>query len=157
MSNGHECAIIPQNVAFCDQIIVEIPPTSSWGKVFYTAPLPTRMSYTVKVLVAYNSTIVDVYRNDTKETHPLNDREYFAKTSSESVHCVIASDKPVLVTEFAHGSRDDDNPFSTGDPMMTMVPQATNQFDSKFQFSTLQGIPGYTHYANIILLADDNL
>ena len=72
-------------------------------------------------------------------------------------YCVIALDKPVLVTQFARGSRDDDNPFSTGDPMMTMVPQATNQFDSKFQFSTLQGIPGYIHYANIIFLADDNL
>jgi len=149
--NGHQCAVFPVGVGFCDQIVEQIPPTTSWGKVHYTAPLATRRSYTIKVVVANDSTNVDIYCDDVKESHALNEGGSVTKALTGSEHCAVSSDKPVLVTQLAHGRLDDNN---NGDPMMTLVP-ATSQYDSKFQFSTLQGQTGNIHYANIIVLADD--
>ncbi|XP_065905366.1 IgGFc-binding protein-like isoform X2 [Dysidea avara] len=149
--SGHQCALFPVGVGFCDQIVEQIPPTTKWGRVYYTAPLTTRMSYTIKVVAANDSTNVDIYCNDVKESHTLNEAGSVTKTASSSEYCAISSDKPILVAQLAHGFQDDG---TSGDPMMTLVP-ATNQFDSKFQFSTIQGVTGYLHYANIIVLADD--
>ena len=149
--SGHQCAHIPTGVAYCDHIVEQIPPTSSWGRVFYTSPLATRRSYTIKVLAAYNSTNVDIYCNNAQESHIINEGGSISKALSLSEYCAIASDKPVMVNQFAHGTSEDN---VDGDPMMTLIP-ATNQYDNNFQFSTLQGLPEYAHYANIVVLADD--
>ena len=30
--SGHECGTLPNNVLFCDQLVEQIPPTSTWGR-----------------------------------------------------------------------------------------------------------------------------
>ena len=50
--SGHQCGHVPYNIGNCDYMIEQIPPTALWGKVFYTAPLATRKSYTIKILAA---------------------------------------------------------------------------------------------------------
>ncbi|XP_065902435.1 uncharacterized protein [Dysidea avara] len=150
--SGHQCAVVPGNVVGCDYIIEQVPPTTLWGRVYYTAPLATRRSYTIKVLAAYNSTVVDIYCNNTRECHNISEGESVNITLSLQEHCVINSSKEVLVVQFSHGWKDD-NTDQYGDPMMTLVP-ATNQYSNKFQFSTLQDqSEDYTHYINIIVLA----
>ena len=160
--SGHECGRIPADVMGCDYLIEQVPPTTLWGREYYTAPLATRKSYTIKVLAAYNSTVVDIYCNNTRESYNISEGESVNKTLSLKEYCAINSSKEVLVAQFSHGASDDNERFSintNGDPMMSLV-QATYQYSNKLQFPTLQDQPsplifksGYTHYINIIVLA----
>jgi len=147
--SGHQCARVPANFRGCDHLIEQVPPTTLWGKVYYTAPLATRSSYTIKVLAAYNSTVVDIYCNNTSMSCSISEGESFNKTQSQKEFCVIISNKKVLVVQLSHGHNDDNPPY--GGPMMTLVP-AREQYSDKFQFSTLQSQPGYRHFINIIVL-----
>ena len=146
--SGHVGAVLPYGAGGCDYLIEQIPPTFSWGRVYYTAPLATRRSYTVKTLATYNSTVVDIYCNDSKESNTISDGEFIKRMYSLQEHCAIYSNKKIVVAEFSHGQLDDN---ATGDPMMTTVP-ATIHYTNKFLFSTIH-YPNYTHFVNIIVLA----
>jgi len=146
--SGHECALLPESVGGCDYLIEQIPPTSSWGRVHYTAPLATRRSYTIKVLAAYNSTVVDIYCNNTKESHTIGEGFTFKKTYNYQEHCAIYSSREMLVAEFSHGQIDDN---VTGDPMMTTMP-AIIHYTSKFIFSAIRHA-NYAYFVNIVVLA----
>ena len=152
--SGHQCASVPWNDMSCSHLIEQIPPTTLWGGVFYATPLISGRSYTIKVLAGYNSTVVDIYCNNTRESYNISEGEFVNKTLSLQEYCAINSSKEVLVVQFSHGFRNGYlNEFKRGDPMMTLVP-ATNQYSNKFQFSTLQNqSENYTHYINIIVLA----
>ena len=149
--SGHECAFIPENIFGCDHLIEQVPPTISWGRVYYTAPLATRRSYTIKILAAYDSTIVDVYCNDTKSSYNLDEGKFISRRLVLQEYCTIYSNKEVLVAQFSNGASED---IVDGDPMMTLVP-ATLHYSNKFSFSTFYGLrrEGYTHFINIIVLA----
>ncbi|XP_065917797.1 latrophilin-like protein LAT-2 isoform X3 [Dysidea avara] len=146
--SGHECAFVG-GVQACDHLIEQLPPTILWGRVYYTAPLATRRSYTIKVLAAFNSTVVDIYCNNTRESYNIGEGNSVSKVLSLQEYCVVNSSEQVLVVQLSHGGNDD---TVNGDPMMTLVP-STNQFGNIFQFSTLQGQSGFTHYINIIVLS----
>ena len=150
--SGHECAQVPTDVLACGHLIEQVPPTTLWGRVYYTAPLTTRRLYAIKVLAAYNSTVVDIYCNNTRETYNISEGETVNKTLSLQDYCAINSSKGMLVVQLSHGWVDDNDEDEIGGPMMTLVP-ATNQYSNKFQFSTLQYHPGFSHYINIIVLA----
>ena len=145
--SGHRCANVPWNVAACSHLIEQIPPTALWGKVYYVSPLAGKRSYTIKVLAAYNSTIVNMYCNNTMESFAINEGGFVNKTSQTNEYCAVYSNKEVLVVQFSHGGVEDS---SNGDPMMTLVP-ATNQYLNKFDFSTIRK-SGFTHYVNIIVM-----
>ena len=146
--SGHECALLPEEAGGCDYLIEQIPPTSLWGRVYYTAPLATRRSYTIKVLAAYNSTVVDIYCNNSKESNTFNEGVIIKRTYSYQEHCAIYSNKEVFVAQFSHGQNDDN---VTGDPMMTTIPAAIHYTD-KFIFSTINDA-NYASFVNIIVLA----
>ena len=146
--SGHECGNVPANVGGCDHLVEQVPPTTLWGRVYYTTPLATRTSYTIKVLAAYNSTVVDIYCNNTRESHNISEGKSVTKILSFQEHCAVNSSKKVVVVQLSHGQSDDG---ISGDPMMTLVP-ATTQYSNRFQLSTLQDQGGYTHFINIIVL-----
>ena len=147
---GHRCANVPWNVAACSHLIEQLPPTALWGEVYYIVPLADKRSYTIKVLAAYNHTIVNMYCNNTFESFTLNEGEFGNKTSQTNEYCAVYSNKEVLVVQFSHGGAEDN---AYGDPMMTLVP-ATNQYLSTFEFSTIRNPlrSGYSHYVNIIVM-----
>ena len=151
--SGHQCSNVPWNIPFCNYIIEQIPPTTLWGKVFYTAPLATRRSYTIKILAAYNFTIVNIYCNNTMELYSINEGESVNKTSSLQEYCAIHSNKKVLVVQFSHGGDEEDEyeEDEYGDPMMTLVP-AINQYLNKFDFSTINN-SNFNHFVNVIVTA----
>ena len=148
--SGHQCGNVPWNVPYCDHLIEQLPPTALWSDVYYIVPLADKRSYTIKVLAAYNYTIVNMYCNNTIESFTLNEGEFVNKTSQSNEYCAAYSNKEVLVVQFSHGGGEDNN---YGDPMMTLVP-ATNQYLSKFEFSTIRNPlrSGYNHYVNIIVM-----
>ena len=152
--SGHECGNVPWNVSYCGHIVEQIPPTALWGKVYYTAPLVNKTSYTIKVLAANNSTTVNIYCNNTMESYVINEGEFFNKTLPMKEYCAIQSNKKLLVVQISHGAAEDFNFVYYGDPMMTLVPD-TNQYLNKFEFSTIRNPvePGFDHYVNIIVMA----
>ena len=149
--SGHECANIPVNVGGCDYLIEQIPPTALWGKVHYTAPLVGKSSYTIKVIAAYDSTIVNTYCNIMRTMYTINEAESITITLSMKEYCAIYSNNKVLVVLFSHGAREDN---WHGDPMMTIVPP-TYHYLSKFDFYTIRNPInlGYSHHINIIVMA----
>ena len=145
--SGHECANVPYDAYYCDHLVEQIPPTILWGQIYYTAPLATRRSYTIKILAARDSTNVTVNCGDSLESYVINEREFFNKTLQSQEYCAINSNKIILVVQFSHGSGED----GFGDPMMTLVP-AISQYDHKFKFSTLRNVIR-NHYVNILVIA----
>ena len=150
--SGHELAKVPESIC-CDSTLVEqIPPVTSWGRLFYTVPLSTRTSYTVKILASDNFTKIDLYCNNLKESRTINEGQQYSKTLSQQESCAVYSNKPVLVVQFSHGYNDHHD--NIGDPMMMIIPDAL-QFSHKFTISTIRNTtqPNYKHYVNIIVLA----
>ena len=149
--SGHGCANIPDAVCCCSHQIEQIPPTFSWGKIFYTAPLADRQSHVIKILAAYPSTEVKLYCN--KDTYIINidAGQLITKTCNGGAYCAINSSKEVLVAQFSFGYYDDN---ITGDPMMTLVP-AVKHYSSRLVYSTMRLPPlaNYKHYVNIIVTA----
>ena len=145
--SGHECGNIPYNIHDCDHLVEQIPPTALWGQVYYTAPLATRQSYTIKIL-AHDSTSITVNCGNLSESYVINEREFLKKILQSQEYCAINSNKTILVVQFSHGMRED----GFGDPMMTLVP-ATSQYNHKFKFSTLRNVDVTEHYVNIVVIA----
>ena len=147
--SGHECGNVPPNVTACSYLIEQIPPTALWGDVYYTVPLANKRSYTIKMLVAHDFTIVNMYCNNTLESYVMNEGEFVDKTLQMKEYCTIYSNKQILVVQFSHGGTQD---IGYGDPMMMLVP-AANQFLSEFYFSTIRNPleSDYDHYVNIIV------
>ena len=149
--SGHECGNVPPNVSYCSFLAEQIPPTALWGKEFYFVPLAGKRSYTVKILAAYNYTIVDIYCNNTMESHTIGQAgEFVNKILQVYQYCAVYSNREVLVVQLSHGGTEDND---YGDPMMTLVP-ATNQYLNKFDFSTIRNPleSGYNHHVNVIVM-----
>jgi len=149
--SGHGCANVPTHVkSGCDYLIEQIPPTTLWGKIFYTVPLATRTSYTIKVMAAYGSTVVDFHCNSTKMSFILNEGEHFNRSLDHQEYCAIYSNKKILVVQLGHYHQF----YSPGDPMMMLVP-ATIHYTHKYRVSTIRDPPraGYKHFVNVIVLA----
>jgi len=146
--SGHECGNVPYNIAACDHMVEQILPTVMWGKEYYVAPFSTRNSYTIKVMAAYDSTAVDIYCSNTRQSYTLNEGNDV--TTILSVHCAIFASKNVIVAQFGHGQLDDS---ANGDPIMILVP-ATAHYTNTSDIATMYNTPsGFLHYANIIVLA----
>ena len=148
--SGHQCGNVPFYITYCSHLMEQIPPTALWGRVYYTAPLVNRTSYTLKVLAAYNSTVVNIYCNNSLQSYTINEGDFFNKTLQLNHYCAIYSNKKVLVVQLGHGGTEE--VYQYGDPMMTLVPNI-NQYLNKLEFSTLRYpvTSGYIHYVNIIV------
>jgi len=155
MFSGHGCANVLKNQKFCDHLVEQVPPTTSWGKTFYIAPLARRRSYTVKILGAHNSTSVDIYCNNVKHTYTISDGDYITKILTNQEYCAVHSNKVILVVQLSHGQADGSLfNYVYGDPMMTLVP-ATIHYMGKFIFSTIRNTQAqlhYDHFVNIIVM-----
>ena len=150
--SGHSCANVPSNIAACDYLIEQLPPTALWGKVHYVTPLSPRKSYTIKIVSAHDSTNIKFYCNNSLvSTYTLNEGSYIAIALHLHEYCALISNKEVLVAQFGHGQLDDDH---DGDPMMMLLP-ATIHSNYNFKFSTLRSTyrPDYRHYVNIVVTA----
>ena len=149
--SGHECASIPFSSTPCDHLIEQIPPTVLWGRIYYVTPLASRTSYTIKIIAAYDSTLVDIYCNDTVETYVMNAGGFTTIIYNNQEFCAVNAHKEVLVAQFSHSYQTD----SKGDAMMTLIPP-TNHYTSNIissNFETSVRSSSYNHYINIIVLA----
>ena len=92
------------------------------GRIYYFAPLASRMLYKIKIIAAYDSTLVDVFYNDTVETYYMNATGFTMLTYSNQEFCGVYANKEVLVAQFSYSYQTD----SKGDAMMTLIPPTTH-------------------------------
>ena len=134
----------------------QIPPTAYWETVHYIPPT-SHIFNVVKILAAEDATNVDMYCNGIKKSHTISEGKYIEKefTIDSDMHCVVFSDKPVLVAymganiQTTHDSTD-------GDPMLAIV-LGTNQYSNRLDSSTLSpddATKEYYHYISLVVLAE---
>ena len=153
--SGHECGTVPFNIHFCDQLIEQVPPTSTWGRRFITAPIAARTVVDVfKVLASRDGTIFqsscfsDILMLDAGEVSEFN--------ISSSSFCYFESNQPVLLVQFSVAS--DLDQVLAGDPFMVVVPpveQYRNSYNiSIFNTSVQDPRQAGMNYINILIPAD---
>ena len=145
--SGHECGNVPDNVAFCQHITEQIPPTVNWGQQFLLTPYSGKPVQYYKIITAANHTTYNFTcgRYNTT-THYLNTAgSSFTHSTSGSSYCSISSDKPILVTQLGAGY----NLGNTGDPVISVVP-SVDQCSQEIVFVS-PNINGdiTSHYINI--------
>ena len=138
--SGHECTEVPNSsVDGCDHLVEHIPPISSWGRQFATAPLKGRQSYDVfRVLASENSTTVVVNCTSSNATVPkhltntyqLSKGRFVEFNVTSDQYCYIQGSANILVLQYATG-RDTDG--GKGDPSMIIVPAIT-QYCNQYSY-----------------------
>ena len=112
---GSACADVPVGTGYCNHLIEQMPPTSAWGKAFYTEPLATRLKGdTFRFLASVDNTTISV--NGTVVTTLNSGKVYETILAAASV---ITANQPILVAQFSNGSTFDN---VSADPFMMLVP-----------------------------------
>jgi len=114
---GNQCTQVPTGTTFCDHLVEQIPPTSSWGQSFVTVPLATRTAGDIfRIMAQQNATQVSI--NGAVAAN-LNAGQFFETSLSSLSYNRITSDKPVLVGQYSKGTAADG---VTSDPFFALVP-----------------------------------
>ncbi|MFC1935737.1 thrombospondin type 3 repeat-containing protein, partial [Chloroflexota bacterium] len=142
---GHQCAYVPVGFYACDNLVEQVPPTSTWGTSFLTVPLATRTAGDIfRIMAASNGTTVSITGS---AVATLNRGQYYETSLSSSTYADITTSGPALVTQFSKGSAADG---VTSDPFMMMIPP-TGQFASNYTISTPAASPvSFDNYINIV-------
>ena len=158
---GHECAYSPPTQGIqCDHLVEQIPPTSTWGRVFLTAPSADRKTGDIFKIVASqeNTTINITCVNQAAPVDTPTASKFTIEleaagiswnyTAHATEYCSIEASKPILVTLFGVGDA------NIGvDTYMTLVP-AVSQYRNDIQFAVVSsGFIGFaqSHWANIFV------
>ena len=145
--SGHECGNVPESLNFCEQLAVQVPPTSTWGSEFLLAPFTGRTSgQYYKVVASCNDTTV-VYKCGTSNitgTILTNPGQSFLFRTELTDYCYLFTSKPVLVVQMATGGSVD----NLGDPVMAIVPPIP-QYVSSASFLSLETVTFDTHSISV--------
>ncbi len=127
--SGQQCANIPSTgYGYCDHIVEQIPPTSTWGKEFLTVPLKTRTKGdTFRMIASEDATTVSI---DGTAVATL-DRGQFHQQIIDG-KSKVSADKPILVAQYSNGTTYDK---VTSDPFMMLV-SPTEQYLNEYTFAT---------------------
>ena len=162
MISGHKCTNMPTSQYACDHLVEQIPPVSSWGRKFATAPLKGRLAYDVfRILASENSTMVAVNCTlsadqptlyNTISTYMINEGNFVEFNVSSSQYCLIEGNDSVLVLQYSVGYTADS---LSGDSTMIIVP-AVSQYCNHYSLPTFQPDDNsftFSHYMNVFIPA----
>lgn len=141
--SGNTCTNIPVGYPYCDHIVEQIPPNTTWGSTFVTYPLAGRANGdTWRFLAAQDNT--DLFINSVLVT-TLNFGDYYETILTTSAY--ITSSNPILTAQFSNGNTWDPQIPDNGDPFMMIIPPF-QQFMSNYTFATPSS--GFSlNYANL--------
>ena len=159
--SGHECGNVPANVAECDHLVEQIPPTVTWGTQFIVAPTAYREADDViKVISSEDDTSETITCiNTDSEIEIFNGTLAQAGTFttyslSHNTYCFIETDKPVLMVQFTAGGGADG--ADSADPFMVIIP-AVRQYLDVTTFSTITSRSfDFNNFINIFVPAGPN-
>ncbi|MCX7698411.1 MAG: hypothetical protein N2114_02970 [Candidatus Goldbacteria bacterium] len=133
---SHHCANIPSNTLWCDYLIEQLQPTTTWGKHFVLCPLYGRNNGdTYRFTSVENNT--NIYL-DGNLLVSLNANQFFEVIIDGAGY--ITSNNRIMVIQYAN-STDYDN--MTGDPCMIMVPPIEQYLKSYTVFSPVNFANNY--------------
>ena len=149
---GHECGTLPAEMLFCDQMVEQIPPTSTWGTTFITSPIADRIEPDMfKFIASRDNTIIRAICNDSFliEDIELDAGEIGEISSDQS--CYYESTSPILVVQFSTA----DPNLPDGDPFMVVVPPV-EQFQTQYIVNAFSAPSGPLsdagfHYINVMV------
>lgn len=145
MIAGSYCPSIPTiNSTYCDLIFETIPSKSYYGYHVIFSYMYPRQNYTIGIVALLDYTDVEIFnsKGTVNETIRLSNSDAIYRTYNDFYSGGLTSTKPVLVTQFGHGS---DGLF--GDPSMMIVPAVTN-YGSGYEFNA---IPGYISSIGVVI------
>lgn len=126
---SHQCANVPNGAYYCDHVVEQMFPVSTWGRSFVTVPLATRrFGDTFRFLSARDGTEV---RLNGALVATLARGRWHEQIVDGSAH--ITASEPILVAQYANGSTYDG---AVADPFMMLVPPH-EQFLNDYTVSTL--------------------
>ena len=144
--SGHECANVPVEVAFCDHLVEQLPPTITWGRQFFVASsLNKTAGEQYKLITSTTTTTVVNYCYTTNESFSqtfITTRKLNGAGSSYEFHiaqnmfCSIQASSAILLVQFAIGASRE--PSEYGDPFMMMIPPV-EQYSNNYTFATQSG------------------
>ncbi|HXG48677.1 MAG TPA: GEVED domain-containing protein, partial [Methylomirabilota bacterium] len=142
---SHRCAQIPSsNVFFCDYIVEQLLPVTTWGQNFVTLPLATRVNGdTFRIFAAALDTKVFV---NGVQVADIDAGQFHQLTLTAGAH--ITADKPVGVMQYANSADFDPQPFDQGDPFMVIVPPTTMYSTNHMICTAPEDFTA--HYLNIV-------
>lgn len=153
--SGHECGNLPANMEFCDQMFEQIPPTSTWGREFYTAPLISRKSFDHYKLVSSegNTSITSVCGTSSWRMQIQKAGDVISFNVSSDTFCSFSSNKPVLLVQFAVATTVDN---VSADPFMMLIPPV-EQYRNEYLITTFKTRSPSTeeYFMNIVIKGDD--
>jgi pimeloyl-ACP methyl ester carboxylesterase len=129
--SGNSCTNIPSGFPYCDHIVEQIPPNTTWGSTFVTQPLAGRMhGDTWRFLAAQDNTILTI---NGSVAATLNFGDFYETILESSAY--ITSSYPILSVQFANGNTWDPEISGNGDPFMMVIPPY-QQFMTNYAFAT---------------------
>ena len=147
--SGHECGHMPANISFCDHMVEQIPPISTWGTEFYTVPFLTRPRDIFKVISAQNDNRIMWMCNDgngaliaSAERVLLTAGTVIEIPTLENHFCRFTSQFPVLLVQFSIGGEADNTVLA--DPLMTVIPPV-GQYRSSYRLDYFSGLIIHKH------------
>jgi hypothetical protein len=140
---SHRCAnVLSDDLVFCDYIVEQLLPTTMAGTEFVTLSLATRSGGdTLRCLAVQDQTELSVHGG---AAVTLNRGEYFQTVAAGGG--IIASTKPIFVTQFANSS--DFDAVVNADPFMVVVPP--RRFFSTNVMVCTAGTNFVSHYVNVV-------
>ncbi len=146
--SGHTCGNVPQNITACDHMVEQIPPVTSLGQNFVTAPLATRSQGDIfRIVATKDGTNVSVIGSEGfNDSFTLNANEFKELNIPSNVYAKIESDQAILVAQFSKGQSSDG---VISDPFMMLIPPF-EQFQNNYTVST--PATGFSnHYINLVV------
>lgn len=137
---SHHCANIPSNTLWCDYLIEQLQPTTTWGKEFVLCPLYDRNNGdTYRFTSVENNT--NIYL-DGSLLITLNANQFYEVIIDGPGY--ITSNNRIMITQYANST---DYDSKTGDPCMILIPPIEQYLKSYTVFSPA----GFANnYINII-------
>ncbi len=141
---SHRCAYVPAGVEACDHLIEMLPATPIWRERVFTVSLAGRSGGdTFRIFAREDATAVTI-DGPTPQSFNLDEGE-FREVVLDGTNS-ISGDRPILVMQYANGSRFDNR---VGDPFMMLLPWE-NQFQSAYTVATPTS--GFsTHFVNVVV------
>ncbi len=150
---SHQCANVPDNELFCDYLIEQLPPVTSWGKEFIIVPLAGRKNGdTYRFLASEDN--CDIYLDGLKIT-TLNKNEIYEAIIDGPGY--ISSTGRILLTQYANGVSYDNPTNDIGDPFMMIIPPVEQFLSSYTIYSPDIGTPVTltSNFLNLIVNKSD--
>ncbi|HAQ20876.1 MAG TPA: hypothetical protein DCR40_16835 [Prolixibacteraceae bacterium] len=123
--SGSKATPIPVNGNSYDHLYEQMPPTSTWGRVFYIVPLASRLKDTYRVLAADDATVVTIEGLNLIIT--LNRGQYFEFELDRNQASRLISTKRVLLAQYCRSQNLDNS--GVGDPFMIILSPVTQKID----------------------------